>query len=135
MKFILISGLALTTVLIQLTEARRESRQILARQSRNASSSSSEETRLSTGQCPENEVWSKCPPACYGDSCTSFVYIRQCHQACGPTPGCVCQCGYFRDTSGRCIPKEECGDSFTNTSYEEFCGKKVNELKKTVNFK
>lgn len=73
--------------------------------------------------CGPNEVWDDCPPACYGDGCFAFVYVQRCNQTCAPEPGCVCKCGYFRNSAGLCVPKSECGKQFTNTQYEDFCRK------------
>lgn len=93
------------------------------------SSSSSESRELCddkvpvTPKCPVNEVFSYCPPACFGDGCFAFVYAKRCYQECDSEPRCICKCGYLRNDQGICVPKKDCGNAFPNKSYEEFCSK------------
>ncbi|KAI5645184.1 trypsin inhibitor like cysteine rich domain-containing protein [Phthorimaea operculella] len=62
--------------------------------------------------CPQNEVFDKCPPTCPPETCPDGR-LYKC--VAPPKPGsddcrgkCRCRDGYYRDSRGRCIPKEFC---------------------------
>ncbi|XP_063549068.1 zonadhesin-like [Cydia strobilella] len=64
-----------------------------------------------TKQCKgSHEIYIDCPAGqCKAKTCDDLVNPPGCPRIKPPCPGgCVCEDGYFRDKSGKCIPKEQC---------------------------
>lgn len=56
--------------------------------------------------CPENETYLPCGPACQTECATLG---QPCYIAYFRCPdGCYCNSGYARDSTGKCIPIEQC---------------------------
>lgn len=64
-----------------------------------------------------HERYTKCGPACLGDGCLITIPLI-CNQT--NRAGCFCECGYFRDNTGKCIPGNEC-PHISNIAYPKSC--------------
>ncbi|CAH2107528.1 unnamed protein product [Euphydryas editha] len=71
------------------------------------------ENQCPNNKCGPNEIYDMCPPTCPPQRCDVDERVIRCapnpkpgDEAC--RPGCRCIDDYKRNTSGVCIPKEEC---------------------------
>ena len=55
--------------------------------------------------CPKNEVWSTTTCA-LSETCQSLSVSASCSE---PLEGCKCKKGFYRSTSGKCVPQTSCG--------------------------
>ncbi|GMR62201.1 hypothetical protein PMAYCL1PPCAC_32396, partial [Pristionchus mayeri] len=55
--------------------------------------------------CKKNQIFTTCSSAC-APKCGEYLPIRLCRE-CGP-PKCVCKVGFYENSNGDCVTREEC---------------------------
>lgn len=64
--------------------------------------------------CPPNERYEECPDhVCKPKKCSEAGFPLNCtagngDKPCPGKPGCICNDGFLRDSSGVCVPRKEC---------------------------
>ncbi|CAB3243926.1 unnamed protein product [Arctia plantaginis] len=105
-------------------------------------------TCIPEDKCPEpkcgpNERYEQCPDVlCFPQKCSQLGFPIDCktstslaapNSSCPGKPGCVCDNGYVRDRTGKCIPPEKCpscgGDPNAVTGCGNHCGRRCSDHK------
>ncbi|CAH0407675.1 unnamed protein product [Chilo suppressalis] len=93
-----------------------------------------------TSTCPKGEVYSACPAAICGPlTCAEAGYPKKsCGNSspCSSNASCICQDSYLRNSTGKCIPSNQCpscgGDENAIPSNRGNCGRTCADVGKNV---